>query len=216
MTNKKFSLNNIVQVLILIASVILSVYFYQIFPAVVPTHWGISGQANSFGPKWVGAFVIPIIIFILYFIFSLLPKIDPKHGNYEDFKQAYNAFKTAIMAVLFAIYLITSLNIIGVAVSVSLWVPALIGLFMVIIGKYLGQVKSNYLVGIRTPWTLNNEDNWNKTHSFGVKVFVVGGLLLSVDGLLPNVWRMPLFLTTIIIIVLVPIVYSYVLYRKQK
>ena len=214
--NSKFSINNIIQVSLLLASVILSIYFYQIFPAVVPTHWGVSGEVNGWGPRWLGAFLLPAILFAIYFLFGLLPKIDPKRANYEDFKKAFNVFKTAIMSVLFAVYIIASLNAVGVMVSVAFWTPVFIGMLFIVIGNYFGKIRNNYFVGIRTPWTLSSEEVWNKTHRLGGKLFVIGGLAMMLMGFVPIALRMPLLIAVIFVIAVVPIVYSYLLYKKQK
>ena len=213
--NSKNSLHNFIQILVIVASVVLSIYFYQIFPATVPTHWGINGEVNGWGPSWVGAFILPAILIAIYFLFDLLPRIDPKRANYDQFKTAYAFFKTAIMLVLFGVYLVASLNVIGVAVSVSFWVPVLIGLLFIVLGVFMGDVRHNYFVGIRTPWTLASEEVWNKTHRFAGKLFVIGGLAMMIIGFIPDVWRIILFIAVIILVAIVPIVYSYILYRSK-
>ena len=211
----KFSINNVIQISVLLASVILSVYFYQIFPAIVPTHWGFSGQVDGWCPKWLGAFLLPVLLFAIYFLFSWLPKIDPKRANYEDFKKTFAVFKTAIMVVLFGIYIIASLNAVGVVVSVAFWTPVLIGLLFIVIGNYFGKIRNNYFVGIRTPWTLSSEDVWNKTHRLGGKLFVIGGILMMLNGFAPTMWRIGLLIAVIVLVSVVPIIYSYILYKKS-
>ena len=211
----KFSVNNVIQISVLLASVILSVYFYQIFPATVPTHWGLDGQVNGWGPSWLAAFLLPAILIAMYFLFDLLPKIDPRRENYADFKKVYAFFKTAIMVVLFGIYIIASLNAVGVVVSVAFWTPVLIGLLFIVIGNYFGKIRNNYFVGIRTPWTLASEENWNKTHRLGGKLFVLGGILMMLNGFVPTMWRIGLLIAVIALVSVVPIVYSYILYKKQ-
>ena len=216
MNSKKISINNIVQIAMLAISVVLSIYFYQIFPAVVPTHWGISGQVNGWSPRWIGAFLLPAILFVLYFLFDLLPKIDPKKENYADFKKVYSFFKTAIMAVLFGVYIVASLNAVGVMVSVDFWIPLLVGLLFIALGNYFAKIRNNYFVGIRTPWTLGNEEVWNKTHRLGGKMFVIGGLAMMITGFVPVALRFPLLIIIVAMISVVPIIYSYILYRKTK
>ena len=214
--NKKISLEKVLQLPLIVASVVLSFYFYHIFPARVPLHWGVDGEVNGWGPSLIAAFLLPVILIAIYFLFDLLPKIDPKKANYPDFKKAYAVFKTAIMAVLFAVYIISSLNALGIIISVSFWIPICIGVLFIFLGSYFGTLRSNYFIGIRTPWTLSSESVWNKTHQVGGKLFIVGGIALMGMGFMPTVWRMPLFIAIIILVAIVPMVYSYILYRKEK
>ena len=214
--NKIVSVLGIIQIVIILASVILSVYFYQHFPARVPIHWNVAGEVDGFGSRAFGAFLLPVILVAIYFLFSVLSKIDPRKERYAEFAKVYSIIKTAIMFVLFIVYIITALNSIGYAVSVSFWIPFIIGLLFVVIGNYFGKIRNNYFVGIRTPWTLANEEVWNKTHRLGGKLFVLGGLAMLIMGFMPVVLRLPLFIVIIIVIAVLPMVYSYVLYKRLQ
>jgi uncharacterized membrane protein len=78
-------------------------------------------------------------------------------------------------------------------------------------------IKPNYFAGIRLPWTLENEENWKKTHLLAGKLFFAGGLLIAILCLLtPVIISIILFITITIIVTIIPGVYSYRLYKKQK
>lgn len=212
----KISINNVTQLFMIVASIGLSLYFYNIFPPIVPTHWGVSGEVNGWGPSWLAAFLLPAILVAIYVLFEWLPKIDPKRENYAEFKKVYSFFKTSIMAVLFGIYVVASLNAIGMDVSVSFWVPLLIGILFVALGNYFGKIRNNYFVGIRTPWTLSSEENWNKTHRLGGKLFIVGGIAMMLMGFLPVFLRLPTTIAIVVLVALVPMIYSYIIYKKSS
>lgn len=214
--NKIAKFLNVVQIVVLIASVVLSVYFYQNFPAVVPIHWNVSGQADGFGSKTFGAFMLPALLIALYFLFELLPKIDPRKDRYVEFAKVYSIIKTAIMLVLFGAYLISGLNALGYSVSVSFWIPFTIGLLFIVIGNYFGKIRNNYFVGIRTPWTLANEEVWNKTHRLGGKLFVLGGIAMMLMDFAPVMLRIPLLIAIVLVIAVLPMVYSYFLYKRLQ
>ena len=93
-----------------------------------------------------------------------------------------------------------------------------VGLMFVLIGNQLGKSRSMYLVGIRTPWTLASEEVWIKTHRLGGKLMVLGGLLLALFAFLPLPSGLfaTLFGGIVAIVVIVPIVYSYLLWRREK
>jgi len=66
------------------------------------------------------------------------------------------------------------------------------------------------------PWTLANEDNWNKTHRFGGRIFSIGRLIMIAAGAAsPEVASGALFLT-IALVILVPSIYSWRLSLQEK
>jgi uncharacterized membrane protein len=210
------SLHSIIQIIIIITSIILSIYFYQNFPARVPMHWNVAGEIDGWGSRGFGAFLLPGILIAMYFLFELTTRIDPRRERYAEFKKTYSIIKTAIMLVFFCIYIITSLASLGYSVSISFWMPFIIGLLFVVLGNYFGKIRSNFFVGIKVPWTLSNEEVWNKTHRLGGKLFILGGLMMMFMGFMPIVVRMPLFILIMIVVAVLPIVYSYFLYKRLQ
>ena len=104
----------------------------------------------------------------------------------------------------------------GIAFNMETLVLLLIGLLFIIIGNYMPKCKQNYTIGIKVTWALANEEYWNATHRFGGKVWVIGGFLLMACAFLPEAvisWASILILP---VIALLPVVYSYVYYRKQQ
>ncbi len=99
----------------------------------------------------------------------------------------------------------------GRNVRVEVLIPMLIGLLFVAIGNYLPKCQQNYTIGIKIPWTLSSEENWNRTHRLAGWVMVIGGIVFMVAGFFGVFW---LVLPAAVTIVLVPIVYSYILHRK--
>ena len=159
---------------------------------------------------------MPMIAVGMYVLFLVLPLIDPKKEKYQQFFKVYLMFRTLILLMMFGIYLIASLNTLGYNVRVEVWIPVAIGLLFLIMGNYMGKLKANWFMGIRTPWTLSSDEVWNKTHRLGGKMFMILGVLLMITPLLPY---SNIFLTVVmpvLIVGLVPVVYSFVLYKKIK
>jgi len=206
----------IIPLLIILISIGLGFYFYSAFPDTVPVHWGINGEVDRWGSKFEGAWLMPLIGAGMYILFILIPLIDPKKEKYEQFFKTYLIFRTLILLVMFGIYLIASFNTLGYNVRVEVWVPLAIGLLFVIMGNYMGKLKANWFMGIRTPWTLSNDEVWNKTHRLGGKLFIIFGVLLMITPLLPYNSFIYTLIVPVIIVSLVPIVYSYLIYRKIK
>jgi uncharacterized membrane protein len=95
---------------------------------------------------------------------------------------------------------------------------AFIGILIALLGNYFQSIRPNYFIGIRTPWTLENETVWKKTHRLGGRLWFGGGLIIIILTLiLGNNKAIAITFTSIIaILVIVPIVYSYFEFLKQK
>ncbi|PIT90352.1 MAG: hypothetical protein COU22_02660 [Candidatus Komeilibacteria bacterium CG10_big_fil_rev_8_21_14_0_10_41_13] len=206
----------IIPLLIVIISITLGLYFYSIFPEQVPVHWNAGGEVDRYGSKFEGAFLMPLIAIGMYILFRFLPKIDPKKEKYEQFFKIYLLFRNLIMIMMLAIYLIASASTLGYDVRVEVWIPIIVGVLFIILGNYMGKLKPNWFMGIRTPWTLSNDEVWNKTHRLGGKLFIILGLLLILTPILPYSNIFLTLVTPVILVALIPIVYSYVIYKKIK
>ena len=102
-------------------------------------------------------------------------------------------------------------NAVGIKINISMYVSIGLGILIMIIGNYLPKCKQNYTVGIKTPWTLNNEEVWNKTHKISGYLWVIGGFIITISSF---IGFESIMLVVLIIIAFVPIVYSYILYKK--
>ena len=121
------------------------------------------------------------------------------------------------MVLFFAlIFFLTNLTAIGYNINISTYIPLLVGLLFIIIGNYMGKIKMNWFMGIRTPWTLSSEETWNKTHQLGGKLFMISGLLIAIQVFLPEKYALPIFILAIANILIGTIFGSYLIYLKTK
>lgn len=204
----------VIPLLLIIASFVLGFYFYAHFPARIPSHWNFQGQVDSWSSAGFGAFFLPFLLLGMYILFLVIPYLDPKKERYQEFSGTYHLFKNFLIFVLLAIYVIASLNGLGYKIDVGISVSLLIGLLFIVLASQMPKIKSNWFIGIRTPWTLSNEEVWTKTHELGGKTFMIAGLLIILAGLFKSSWAMIILLIAVGIAALVPVVYSYVLYRR--
>lgn len=204
----------IIPILFILASLFLSFYCYAHFPEQVATHWGLNGEPNGWSSRGFAAFFFPALNLVIYLLMLFIPYLDPKKSNYENFRAAYHGVKNILVIFLTLIYLVVSLNALGYQVPVNVFVPLGVGALFIIIGYYLDGVKQNWFFGIRTPWTLSSEVVWQKTHHFGSRIFMLGGLLFILGALFPA-WFLSLFVILLLLILSV-IIYSYLLYRRER
>lgn len=206
----------ILPVIMIMATVFSSFYFFSKFPDQVPVHWNMAGEVDDYGSKTMAAFLMPVILIGMYLLFLGLPLLDPKKERYAQFQKVYHFFKNFMIFFMAAIYFITGFNALGYNISVGTWIPVLVGALFILIGNYMGKIKPNWFMGIRTPWTLSSEEVWNKTHRVGGKIFIIGGLILMSMNWLPLEWRMPLFMVAVIAMSLGTMAYSYILFRNEN
>jgi uncharacterized membrane protein len=212
-------LKRIVWVIMVIPAIYLAVVWNNL-PETIAMHFDLKGNPDRFGSKkelLTMSIILIVANTVVYIILTNIYRIDPKRYAAENKGRLYRigfALSVFISAVLCLIIYSSSHGNIKFSTRLML---AGIGLLFAFIGNYMHNIKPNYFAGFRLPWTLENEDNWRKTHLLGGKLWFVAGLLIAVICLiLPPAASMIAFFTIMIIVVLIPAIYSYRLYRKQK
>jgi uncharacterized membrane protein len=147
-------------------------------------------------------------------MFWIIPRVDPKRANYAQMGRVFWIIAFALTTFLSLMYWGTIAVGLGYIETLPRWYFSGIGILFVILGNYFGKIKFNYTLGIRTPWTLANEEVWYKTHRFAGPIWIVGGVLLFLIGFLPASLTAPLFVGVMLVITVLPTGYSYLLYQK--
>lgn len=205
---------HLIPLLMMITSVGLWLIFFNQLPDQVPMQWGPDGSVNWYASKGIAFLVNNGLFVFIYLLLYFIPKIDPKRRNYEKFSKSYRAILYAIMGVFLVINLFVLFTSLGYDLNLHFVIPIAVGILFIIMGNYMQTVKPNWFFGIRTPWTLDNEEVWRKTHRFGSKVFIVLGFLIIAMPFLPNKFVLPVLLITVGVGAILPIGYSYYLHRK--
>lgn len=209
MKMKLFYLVFAVAILVLIINIVA----FPALPDKVPVHWGLNGEPNRYGSKLENLFLsaLPLVLLIL---FKIIPAIDPKRESFQKHSKAYSILILFIILFISAMNLMGLFSALGYKINFSVVLPIFLGILFIVIGNYLSQIRPNYFVGIRTPWTLASEYVWRKTHRFGGYVFVIIGLF-SFFSFLLNGLGMYLFLAALIIGMVTIILYSYLIFKKR-
>lgn len=195
---------------------IASAYLSNALPETVITHWNSSGEGDGSSPRFFVVSFFPLLALGIYLLLLSVWQLDPKRGRYHEFKHAYHGVKTMLVAFVATVYGLVAANGLGFTVNMSCTLLVLVGLLFVGIGIYLPSIKQNWMFGVRTPWTLESETVWNKTHELAGKTFIVGGIILVVGAFLPSPAVFPVFFLAIIFAAIVPVFYSYILFRRQR
>ena len=201
----------IITSLIILIPIVIGLILWDKLPDQVPVHWNMSGEVDDYATKTQAVFLMPLVLVAFQWICVLGTSLDPKKQNIND------KMFTLVLWIIPIISLLCNSMVyataLGHKVSVEIIMPLFMGALFVIIGNYFPKCKQSYTVGIKIPWTLDDEENWNKTHRLAGFLWVIGGVVIMATAFLGAFW---LFFVVLIPMVIVPTVYSYLLYKKNK
>lgn len=204
----------IITSIVILVPIFIGLILWNKLPDEVPTHWNSAGEVDGWSSKTFAVFGLPAVLFVLHWVCLLATSADPKKQNIEG----------KVLQIVFWICPIISLLVgtlsygtaLGMEFKVDKIMLALMGIMFIVIGNYLPKCKQSYTVGIKIPWTLNDEENWNRTHRMSGKLWLVTGIILILSMLLPSNAMVVVVLAALVVAVLVPTVYSYLLFREKE
>ena len=198
--------------LVCLIPIIAGLFLYPSLPENVVTHWDAAGNPDGWSSRFVGVFVLPGSMLLLNLLFPFLLKMDPKYSNISEKIKCLIQWIIPVIALFAGGMTLTAA--VGVEMRVDLFAPMFMGLLFAVLGNFMPKMAQSYTVGIKLPWTLNDEENWDKTHRLAGFLWVVCGVLMIAGAFLPC--RMTVFLVLLGVMVLLPIAYSYILFLKKK
>lgn len=204
-------LTMLVTSLVILLPIVAGILLWNQLPDLIPTHFGMNNEPNGWSSKPFAVFGIPLIMLALQWVCLVAFRTDPKKKNIHPTVLGLVLWIIPICSLL--VGSLCYLFALGREINVGFFVNLLLGVLFVIIGNYLPKCRQTYTIGIRIPWTLNDEDNWNYTHRLGGWVWTAAGLLVI---LLAFLGWMAAILPVIVLMVLIPCVASYLFYRRKN
>jgi len=206
--------------LFIIAPAIYLAIVWNTLPETIAMHFNLKGDIDRYGSKNELTTMIVILIAVNAVVYLLLPqvyRIDPKRYAAENKGRLFRiAFAVSVFTSAVLCLIIYS-SIHGNIKFSMRFILAGVGLMLAVVGNYIYNIKPNYFAGIRLPWTLNNDENWKKTHLLGGKLLFGGGLLIAVICLFtPFLFSMITLFTILLLVILITCIYSYRLYKKMN
>lgn len=206
--NKKLVL--FTSILILLPSLVGCVFWNQL-PEEIPTHFNLLGQADGYNHKMSAIFGLPTLMLLMHWLLLFIMIKDPKSSNISS------KIQLLIYGIIPFVSCLVMIPIFGESLGYSMMSGLLaqifMGVVMTVIGNYLPKTHRNYIIGIRLPWTLENDENWRKTHRLAGKIWVLGGLLLFLNSFV-QLYVYWVFFLTLFFVVIIPSVYSYQLSKS--
>lgn len=201
--------------IIWLAAVAISVWSYPQLPDQVATHFGINGQPNDYSSKLFAVTSMPVLMLLIWALLVWVPKIDPRKENFPRFLGGYQWIQVATMLVLLVAHITMMMNGLGYAVNISVFTMLSVGVLFVTIGNVMPRFRSNFFVGIRTPWTLSSEETWRRTHALGARIFIISGIAIMLGALAPATWQFAIIIGAVIAIVGGTMIGSYYYYKNS-
>ena len=202
----------IIASIVTVLPALIGILCWDRLPDVMATHFGINNEADGFSSKAFAVFGLPAVLLAILWLVAFVTSQDPKRQNISPKMFTLGLWIAPVVSLVIAATMYP-VNL-GYAVDIPFFAELLLGLLFIIVGNYLPKARQNYTIGIRIPWTLANEENWNRTHRLAGYLWMICGvlmILLCLTRLLPAPWTVGLLL----IMVLVPCVYSYWLHARK-
>ena len=199
---------------VIAATVITTLVLYPDLPDPMPTHWNAAGQVDGYMSRPWGVSILPFAAILIFVLLKFLPKLSRKGYDKEVIGPSLSLLQLVLVIFMSGVAILVLMEAKGHDTGMDRLIPGGIGVLFLVIGSQFGKVQRNYLLGIRTPWTLASDDTWNRTHKVGSKLFMLAGLVLLASSLIepPLVWTLPI----VFALLLFPVLYSYFIHRKAR
>lgn len=204
----------VVTSLIILLPVLAGVLLWHQLPDQVPVHFNGEGVPDTYKSKLWGVTVVYIGVLICHWVAAWITAVDPRRKNVST-----KIFRM-VLCICPAVSVFAGIVIYGSAlnwpwVNINFMANLLLGVIFIVIGNYLPKCRQNYTIGIKLPWTLSDTENWDRTHRFAGKIWMLCGVLEIIVGFLP-IAQFEIVTIALILLATIPVaVYSYLLYRKK-
>jgi uncharacterized membrane protein len=206
--------SEIIVILIVLFSFLIGLYFYPKMPEKIASHWNARGEVDGYMSKFWGIFLMPFVLIGLFFLFFLMPRIDPLRGNIKKFRKYYDGFIILFFIFMLSIFFHIILWNLGTKIKINLIFPVGIAVLFFYVGILCDNAKRNWFIGIRTPWTLSSDVVWDKTHKIGGILFKIAGLIAALGIFFENL-AIYFVLIPVISVAIFTLVYSYFEYQNE-
>ena len=201
----------IITSIIILLPILVGAIIWDKLPEQVATHFGINGEADGYSSRLFAVIGMPLIMLALHIVCLVATSLDPKSKNIGGKALNLVIWITPTISVVACSVIYAAA--LGYSGNVGRIMCTFVGFLLIVIGNYLPKCRQNYTIGIKIPWTLNDEENWNKTHRFAGVLWVICGVLTLVSALIGILW---FFFVLLGVMLFAPIIYSFLIYRKKK
>jgi uncharacterized membrane protein len=199
-----------------VLAIAFSAAVFPRLPDQVPTHFNFQGEPDDWTARRFAAFAMPLFAALMTVMFNLLPKISPRRQNLDRFNDTYWTIANLVVAFMCVLHVFVLGRALGWPVDVTTATLLCVGIMFMVMGNVLPRTRSNWWMGIRTPWTMESENVWRATHRLAGKTFMLGGAITVIAALLPADLRPWVAMLALGIAGFIPVIYSYLYWRREK
>ncbi len=207
---KKYKGTIIFTSVIILLPVIAGLLLWDRLPAEIATHFDANNQPDGYSSKAFAVFGLPLIMLVLHLLCLSATNSDPKKQNISE--KAVAVVLWIIPVISLIVMSMTYAYALGSKIKIGFIVILALGVIFILLGNYMPKTKQNYTFGLRIPWTLNDEENWTRTHRFAGRLTVLCGAVMCATAIFENPW---IFFSSVFVMAFAPIIYSYKLYRDK-
>lgn len=204
---RKLIITSIITLLPMLVGLIL----WNKLPDTIATHWGADNQANGWSSKEMVVFGMPALLTFFHLIAVGVTMADPKRKNIS--KKMMNIVFWIVPVVSWVVLASVYATALGISVNIGLIGNILVGILFIVIGYFMPKSGQSYTVGIKLPWTLNDEENWNRTNRVSGYLFMICGIVFIVNAFFLSIVPM---IISVLMLLIIPMIYSYIIYQKSK
>ncbi len=197
--------------IVILLPIVAGLLLWDKLPEEIPIHFNAQGVVDGWSGKGTAVFMMPLFLFVLHWICILVTTLDPKNSDITKKNLNLVLWITPVLSV-FTNGIIYSVAL-GYNLDINTIFPFFFGILFIVLGNYMPKCKQSHTIGIKVPWTLESEENWNYTHRLTGKVWFIGGLLIIALSFLKTVW---IFMAITIIMVIIPVIGSYLFHKKEN
>lgn len=207
---KKYKKTMIITSILILVPILFGLVFWNRLPEEIATHFGSDNVANGWSSREFTVFGMPLCMLALQWACFAATLNDPKKRNISE--KLFMLVLWIVPVISLIMFSMIYLNAFGIVLNIGMIANLLLGIIFIIMGNYLPKCKQNYTVGLKIPWTLHSEENWNRTHRLAGWLYMAGGILFVLNAFF--LWEA--MLIVIMALVFVPAIYSFLLYKKDR
>lgn len=204
----------LISAVIILLPICFGLMMWNSLPDRMATHWNFAGEADGWSSKAVAVFGINGLMLAAHLACVLFTLADPKNKGQSQKVIGMVLWLCPLISLVVSGLIYGAA--LGLEMNVNLQASVLCGCLFIIVGNYLPKTRQNYTIGIKVPWALHSEENWNRTHRFAGRLWVAAGVVMFLTVLLPQSWLWPVLMGAIFIPAFLPMAYSYWIYRKEE
>ncbi|MBP5279852.1 MAG: DUF1648 domain-containing protein [Erysipelotrichaceae bacterium] len=211
---KKNKKHIIITTVLTLLPILIGLILWNRLPEQMPTHFGVNGEPDQYSSKAFAVFFFPVLLLFIQYLMIWGTLQDPKNSRVSD--KIFTMIIYVVPIVSLLVNVLIYLKAMNFEIDITRIMMCFVSLVFIIMGNYLPKTRQNYTIGIKIPWTLDDPENWDKTHRLAGYLFMVIGILIFISTFIPGSFNLYFMVALFFASIIIPFVYSYMLYRNKK